>query len=296
MILQILVNSILSAMLLALIAIGFNMIFNVSKIFHLAHGAFYTSAVYLFYGLRSIIGKHLSLVPTILVSIVTSLLGIGLLILLVEYFIYRPLIKSKSNPVISLISSLCVYLVMINILILIFGNDSITLNPSYAIIIDNKFFRMTTADMVVFVFGTIVIASVLLFTRTNLYNQIKAISDSTLIAKKFGINEQRIRIIVFLVGTILVGIAGILKANQTAFEPNLGLTAILTASAAVIVGGVNSLTGTLIACFVIALLENFSVAIIPAIWKDSLTYFLLIMVLVFYRKGLISIKQRIETR
>ena len=59
---------------------------------------------------------------------------------------------------------------------------------------------------------------------------------------------------------------------------------------------VNSLKGTILACFAIALIENYSVKFLSAQWKEMLTYTLLIGVLVFYKQGLISVKQRIETR
>ena len=160
----------------------------------------------------------------------------------------------------------------------------------------NEYFKMTEAELVHLVISVVLIVAVLIFSKTKYYTHIRAITDSYEVTEKFGINVQRTRLVALTVGTVLVGIAGIMKGYEIAIEPNMGLTIVLTASVAVIVGGVNSLWGTIIACFVIALIENYSVKFISAQWKEMLTYTLLILVLVFYQQGLISVKQRIETR
>ena len=292
MLTQILFNSVISALLLSLVAIGFNLIFNATKVFHLAHGALYVCAVYGVYGFNQVLSGGMS----VGVSVVFSLALVSVLVVIVEYLVYRPLFIKNVNPTISLISSLGVYLLTVNLITFFFGNESISLNNSFSIVVSNEYFKMTEADLVHFVFSIILIVAVLLFSKTKYYTHIRAITDSYEVAEKFGINVQRTRLIALLAGTVLVGIAGIMKGYEIAIEPNMGLTIVLTASVVVIVGGVGSLRGTIIACFVIALIENYSVKFISAQWKEMLTYMLLIIVLVFYQQGLISVKQRIETR
>lgn len=293
---QILLNSIISGLLLSMVALGFNLIFNATKVFHLAHGALYVCAVYGVYGLNSILSQILPKEIAVGVSILLSLFILAIMIVLVEYLVYRPLYKKNANPTISLISSLGIYFLIVNLITFIFGNESISLNNSYSIVVSNDYFRMTESELLHLIICIILIVAILIFSKTRFYTHIRAITDSYTVAEKFGINVQKTRMIGLLAGTFLVGVAGILKGYETAIEPNMGLTIVLTASVAVIVGGVNSLRGTIIACFVIALIENFSVKIISAQWKEMLTYSLLILVLLFYQQGLISIKQRIETR
>src|SRR5678816_3992187 len=96
-----------------------------------------------------------------------------------------------------------------------------------------------------------------------------------------------------VLGTMLVGAAGLLRSYEIAIDPNVGLTITLAAAVAVIVGGVNSLYGTIVACFILALIENFSVKMLTAQWKDMLTYTLMIGVLIFYQRGIVSVKQRV---
>jgi branched-chain amino acid transport system permease protein len=296
MLTQILLNSIISALLLSLVAIGFNLIFNATKVFHLAHGAMYVSAVYALYEFNNFFKQIFPQGISVALSIILSLILISVLIIVVEYLVYRPLYRKKVNSAISLISSLGVYLLIVNLITFFFGNESISLDNNYKIVFSNDYFKLTDIELMHLIISIVLISVVLLLSRTKFYTHIRAITDNYPVAEKFGINIQRTRIISLIVGTVLVGIAGIMKGYEIAIEPNVGLTLVLTASVAVIVGGVNSLKGTIIACFVIALIENYSVKFLSAQWKDVLTYTLLIVVLVFFQQGIISVKQRIETK
>jgi branched-chain amino acid transport system permease protein len=296
MLTQIFINSIISALLLSLVALGFNLIFNATKVFHLAHGAMYVSAVYATFGFSVLLGRTLPPRVSAGIAVVLALLLISVFIVLVEYLVYRPLYRKNVNPTISMISSLGVYLLVVNLIAFFFGNESISLNNSYSIVTANEYFKLTNIELLHLVSGVSLVSTVLLLSRTRFYTHIRAITDSYSVAEKFGINVQRTRLIALVAGTLLVGAVGILRGYEIAIDPHVGLTLTLAASVAVIVGGVNSLAGTVVACFVIALIENFSVKILSAQWKDMLTYTLLIAVLIFYQQGLISVRQRVEAR
>jgi branched-chain amino acid transport system permease protein len=296
MVTQIFLNSIISALLLSVVALGFNLIFNATKVFHLAHGAMYVTAVYATFALRSLFLPILPQGLSTAVSVILSLLLISVLIIAVEYLVYRPLYLKNVNPTISLISSLGVYFLVVSIVAFLFGNESIALNNSYSIIVANDYFKLTNVELLHLITGACLISLVMILSRTRLYTNIRAVTDSYSVAEKFGINVQRTRLTALVAGTVLVGAVGILRGYEVALDPNVGLTITLAAAVAVIVGGVNSLTGTIVACFVLALIENFSVKLLTAQWKDMLTYTLMIGVLVFYQRGLVSVKQRVEAR
>lgn len=296
MLTQILLNSIISALLLSLVAMGFNLIFNATKVFHLAHGAMYVSALYATIWFRSLLTNVFPQSFSTIGSIVLALVLVSALVVVVECLIYRPLYRKNVNPSISMISSLGVYLLMVNLIAFFFGSESISLNNSYTIVTANDYFKLTNVELMHLLIGGGLIILVLLMSRTQVYTHIRAVTDSYSVAEKFGINVQRTRYVALIAGTMLVGIAGIMRGYEVALDPNVGLTITLVAAVAVIVGGVNSLTGTMVACFVIALIENFSVKILTAQWKDMLTYTLMIAVLVFYQQGLISVRQRVDAR
>jgi len=296
MVTQILLNSIISALLLALVALGFNLIFNATKIFHLAHGAMYVTTVYVTFAFRYLFAQMVPQGLADAFSIVLSLLLVSLLITAVEYLVYRPLFVKKVNPTISMISSLGVYFLIVSVIAFFFGNESIVLNNSYEIVISNNYFKLTNLEILHLVIAASLVIVSLIFSRTRYYMNIRAVTDSYSVAEKFGINVQQTRLIALLAGTLLVGAAGLLRSYEVALDPNVGLTITLAAAVAVILGGVNSLKGTIVACFILALIENFSVKILTAQWKDMLTYTLMIGVLIFYQRGLVSVKQRVEAR
>jgi branched-chain amino acid transport system permease protein len=293
---QILIYSLSSTLLLAVVAIGFNLIFNATRVFHLAHGAMYVTTVVAFAQFHKLFIQSLGAILAVVLAICLSLLLVATLILVIEYQVYRPLFKKKAHPAISLISSLAVYMLLVNLLVFFFGNESITLNHTYRVVYAGQHFRITEALLLQSVVCLAVLIAVFFFAKSAAYTHIRAITDDYTIAAKFGVPVQRSRIIALVAGTILAGIAGIVKGYETAIEPNAGLTVVLAASVAVIAGGVRSIKGTLLACLVIALIENYSVTLLSAQWKDLLIYTMLIIVLIFYKDGFMHVKQRIETK
>lgn len=262
----------------------------------MAHGAMYVSAVYATFMFNNLLRLVLPQGASIVASVILSLILISVLIVIVEYLIYRPLYRKNVNPTISMIASLGVYLLVVNVIAFFFGNESVSLNNSYRIVASSDYFKLTDVELTHLAVSVIVISVVLLLSRTRFYIHIRAVTDNYSVAEKFGINVQRTQFVALIAGTVLVGAVGIMRAHEVAIDPHVGLTITLAASVAVIVGGVNSLAGTIVACFVIALIENFSVKVLTAQWKDMLTYTLMIAVLIFYQQGLISVKQRVEAR
>jgi len=296
MLTQILLNSIIAALLLSLVAIGFNLIFNATKVFHLAHGAMYVSAVYATVMFNNLLRPILPYPIITISSIILSLLSISLLIVFIEFLVYRPLYKKGVNPTISMISSLGIYLLIINIIAFFFGNESVTLNNSYTIIASNEYYKLTNVELMHLAISLVLLSVVFILSKSKFHTYIRAITDDYSVAEKFGINVQRTRFIALVAGTVLVGAVGIMRAHEVAIDPSVGLTITLAAAVAVIVGGVRSLAGTVLACFIIALIENYSVKILTAQWKDMLMYVLMIAVLLFYQQGLVSVRQRVEGR
>ncbi|MCI0668057.1 MAG: hypothetical protein L0Y43_08390 [Methylococcaceae bacterium] len=102
MIVQLIFNSIVSGLLLALVSLGFGLIFSTTKVFHLAHGAIYVCGAYCYFWLA---GTGL---PLWLSAIITAVFTAALAALC-EWLVYRPLDDKKSGQAITLISSMGIY-------------------------------------------------------------------------------------------------------------------------------------------------------------------------------------------
>lgn len=284
---QIFFNSMVSALMLALVALGFNLIFNATRVFHLTHGAIYVMGVFVAYSLQSGLGNWVSVPIAIVVSI-----GIALL---VERWVYLPLAQRHASAAISLISSLGVYTFLINLLAFFFGNEGVALdNSTQTFIYENAYFHINGIEAKQLLIGGFCLVGLYFFSQTRWYRNIRAVTDSYEVSEKFGISVQQTRYIAMAVGSLLAIVSGLLNGFYTSTNPHDGLAITLMATVAVIVGGVRSLWGTSLACLVIALIDNFSVKILSQRWREVVIYALLIFVLLFFKEGLFSGKNRIE--
>jgi branched-chain amino acid transport system permease protein len=116
------------------------------------------------------------------------------------------------------------------------------------------------------------------------------------VASVLGVNTKRIRLIAMIIGGLFVAIASILKLYDTGMDPYSGLTITLSASVAVIVGGSNSLKGTIIASLLIASLQTITEWFLSSQWKEGMTFLLLILVILWRTEGIVSFKMRVEEK
>lgn len=285
-IIQILFNSIVSGLILSLVAIGFTFIFRVTKVFHLAHGGIYVTGAFSCWWM-------LTKTNNWFVSLLFALIVVSFLIYLIEKTIYLPLNKKQSNQSISLISSMGLYIVIINALALLFGNENKIIENSISGSFEIGNIIITKIQVVQVIVGTIATTAFLTYlklTKSDLVLQ--SVSDNETISKVFGINTERERVKVFISGSILVCIAAILKTLEVGIDPHAGISITLTAAVVTIL--VSRLNVTLIITFsiVLTLLQNSIEWFLDAQWKEGITFLILLLVILFRTEGIISYNLR----
>ncbi len=286
---QIIVNAIINGLLVTLVAVGFNVIFSTTRIFHLAHAALYVLTVYLFLALQNTIG--------VFGAIIGSLVGTALVAWLIEKLVYRPLISQTSNSVVSLISSMGVYLFIINAIALFFGNEVKVINSNISASYNIMGITFTFVQLMQLVISTTILAVVFFV----LYNSrigltMRAVAEDATIAAVMGIPVKTVRISSLVLGSVLAGIAALLKAWDIGIDPYSGMSITFAAAVAVILGGTKSFYGTLIAAVTIAIIQNLIEFWLSAQWKDGITFGLLLVALLFRTEGIVSNLLRIEER
>jgi len=289
MILQIIINSLINGLLLALVALGFHIIFTATKVFHIAHGGIYVAGVYFYIWSSKFLG--------IFSAIAFSLFFAFVLGLLVELLVYKPLAKKSSNENISLISSLGVYIIIINIIALIFGNETKILDNTLHSSIELGQLIITKPQLWQIAYSIPAIIFFIFFMKSTGYGlKIRAISDNPILARVVGIKIQKIRYIVFGIGSVMAGIAAILKGFDTGIDPYSGMAITLSAAVVVIIGGTKSLYGTIIASIMLAVIQNFTEFFLSAQWKDTVTFSILIIVLLWRTEGILQFKIRTDEK
>lgn len=283
---QILLNSLVSGLVLSLVAIGFTYIFRVTGVFHLAHGGIYVAGAFSCWWI-------LTRTNSWFVAIVSAMAIITILIYSIEKTVYLPLNKKQSNQSISLIASMGLYVVVVNIVALLFGNDNKTILNSISGTYELGDIIFTRVQIIQAIVGILAISTFSLylkFTKSNLV--MRSVSDNETISKAFGINTENERIRVFVTGSILACISAILKTIEVGIDPHAGMGVTLTAAVVAIL--VSRLNVLLILAFtvVLTLLQNSVEWFLDAQWRDGITFLILLFAILFRTEGIISYNLR----
>ncbi len=294
MLLQLIFNSLVSGLLLSMVAVGFNLIFNTTKVFHLAHGVFFIMGAYVVIEIK----KHFSEINAAFyfTSLIAAILVVSLFAFLVEKFVYQPLAKRNAGQAITLISSLGVYIFFINLIALLFSNENkfIAIDMRSSILLGKLI--IVPIQIVQLVVTLLLLAGLLLFTRSKLFLKIRAVTSQETVAAVLGVNTAMIRLFAMAAGSALAAIAGILKFYDTGINPYSGMSVTLSAAVAVIIGGSGSIKGTIAASLLICFLQTLTEWFLSAQWKEGMTFILLIAVILWKTEGIVSFKMRVEEK
>jgi len=289
MLLQFLINGIASGALIAIMAIGFWFIYRATSLFHIAHGGVYTAAAYIFYSLYISNGISLSLASLL------SLTFSGILGLIMYFVVYSPLEKKHASEGIKFISSLAIYIFIVNIIALIYGNETKMLSEWTSKSISFGNIIIIKIQIYEFIsFLILLMASYLFVKRTKSGRAIRAIGDNPLLFKAIGLNEKWVKGMVFVIGSAIAGVASILAGLDVGIDPRIGMSALLNAVVAVIVGGVKKIEGVVLGAFLIAIIQNLVIWQFSARWESAATFLVLVIVLLYKSGGLLVVKRRIE--
>lgn len=289
MIIQILINSLINGLLLALVAVGFHIIFSATKIFHIAHGGIYIIGAYFYLWSSPVVGVASGIILSVVFAF---LLGV-----LIEWSVYKPLLKKSSNENIALISSLGVYIIIINVVALLFGNETKILDNTIRESLTFGEIIITRPQVWQLIFALPLIALFLTFIKVTGYGlKIRAISDNPVLARVTGIKTQNIRYIVFGIGSVMAISAALLKGFDTGIDPYSGMAITLSAAVVVIIGGSSSLYGTILASIMLAIVQNFTEFFLSAQWKDTVTFTILIIVLLWRTEGILQFNVRVDEK
>ena len=284
---QQILNGLIIGLVYALIALGLTLVYGVLRVIHLAHAATYALGAYVAATLL-----NAALVP-LPVAVLLGIAAAGILGVLVERFIYRPLLTSK--PIAPLIAGLGVYFIFQDTVKNLFGPyalpfgktgepGGLTLGP----------LRVSEAQILVVVVCILLIAVVfLLISQTRFGLQIRAVADRRDMSSAVGINVHGIVSLTFLLASVLAGVAGILIANMySTVYPTMGLDYTLRALAVVVVGGLGSVSGAVIASLLLGVTEAVLVGMLDLpIGQDGIAFIFLVAVLLIRPQGIFGARQ-----
>jgi len=295
---QIILNGLIAGLLYSLVALGFSLIYSATRIFHVAHGAIYTAAAYFFLAGTLILSPiHVAAGLTFPLVIAFTLASTSIFAAVSEVLVYRPLESRGASALVTFISSLGIYIVSVNLIAILFGNETKLLNPNNEIARTIGPVVVTRVQLIQIGVSVLAVLAVLFVIKaTSLGRNIRALSDSPTLISVLGADPDKIRMLVFIVGSLLAASSALLKGLDVGVQPNVGLPIVLTATVAVIIGGVGSHVGAVLSALILGVTQNLVAGFFSAEWKDAVIFVLFIAVLVFRREGLLATQLRLEER
>jgi len=303
---QIFVNGVISGSIYILIALGFTIIYRTVKFFHFAHGAVYASGAYLAYTVFScwllVFSSEEPVVSDWLLvvrwtgAVLAGIAGAGIIGVVIDRVVYRPLRKRKAPNLVFLLASFGVFIFIQNLLQLIFGAQILTIRTG-PVKEGHHIFGAVITDiqiLILVVSCLLVVCLWLFIQKTKLGKAMRAVADDPLAASIVGINPERIILAAFAIGSALAGAAGILVSLETNIEPTMGMNAILKGIIASIIGGIGSIPGAMFGGLFLGLAENLGIWKISAGWKDCIAFVILIVFLLVRPGGVMNVKPQGE--
>jgi branched-chain amino acid transport system permease protein len=269
--------------LLALVAVGFSLVWGVMNVINFSHGALAVTGAYLAW----LLNLHFGLDPFLAIPIVAvALFGLG-------YVMQRGLINLVINAPIflTLLLTFGLNLVILNVLQLLFTADDRSIDTTYA----SQSFAVGTVNIpygrlaACFLALAITFALAMVMTRTRLGHAIGATGMDRGAARLMGIRARHIYAVTFGIAAALAGVAGTMIATVGSFNPT-STPGQLTLDAFVIsvLGGLGNTYGALVGGLVLGLAESLGGLLLTGTWVNAIAMGVLIVTLIIRPSGLIG--------
>jgi branched-chain amino acid transport system permease protein len=303
---QYLINGLVFGALIALIALGYTMVYGIIELINFAHGdlfmlgCFFALQLAIFCGVANPKGEAVPGTSTLSVALVLALMLIGsvvfcsLLNVAVDRVIYKPLRNApKLAP---LVSAIGVSFVFMNVGL--FWGGATDVNFPKLISEENLFpgsgisFRAKDAMVLAITIPTMIALTV--FVRyTSLGKAMRATAQNPVAAQLMGINVDRVIAATFAIGGALAGIGSVtysLQINTIGYQ--MGFQNGLYAFTAAVLGGIGNIPGAVLGGLLLGVVRSLASAYIGESWSDAIVFSILIVILIFRPNGLLGARVR----
>lgn len=286
---QVLLNGAISGLTLAVLALSFMVVYLPCRVFYLALAGIYALVPYITLSCL----RHGW--PVWLAAVAAIATGIGAS-LLCELINHAPLERKRASPGAHLIASLGLYLILVQIVAIVWGNETQVLRAGIDTVFRFGEAIILTRAQVMAGFGSLVLLTAFYFWLrfSNLGLQLRAMADNPIQLALHGYNIRRLRLFTFAMSGFLASASALAVANDVGFDPHGGLPVLLLAIVAVIVGGNTSFLAPVLGGLLLGVTRAAAVWHWSARWQDAVTFLLLALFLLFRPHGILGRKMRLE--
>ena len=274
------INGLSIGVAVVLIALGLTIIFGLLDVINMAHGEFYAIGAYLAVAL-------LATGMSFWWALVLTPLLMAVLGFVTERGLIQRVFHSKDRHTLTLLLTFGVAVVLEDALKIAFGANPLRLEAPISGATEMLGLFFPNYRLFVMLFGGALIAAVwLLVFRTSLGAIVRAAAYDRNMSASLGVPVQLVYAGTFAFGVALAGIAGVLLAPIYSVFPTMGKDFVLIAFSVVIIGGMGSIKGALLAGLVLTQVQSISSLYISPVWSDPLLFGIMVLVLMWRPQGL----------
>jgi branched-chain amino acid transport system permease protein len=292
---EILIYGTVNSIIFALIALGFTLVYGVSRVPNFAHGSIYVLVGFLTWSFVNDLNLNYA-VAIILSLAIASIIGL---------LIYRiVLIRLRGMATSEIIASFAVSLIILEGLRMqgIAGFKGF-IGPFYVLkpFVDGKIelfgIFVDYQRLIIIGAGVILVIALSVFTHhTKIGLSLRAIAQDERAAMMLGVNSDRMAMIAMSIGSALAGLAAVTILPLGNVTAEVGYRVLIYALAVCIIGGLGSWGGAILAAFVIGFAMKISTALFGALWESVVLVGTIILILLFRPSGLLGKQKELEER
>jgi branched-chain amino acid transport system permease protein len=278
-------NAVQYGLLLFLVASGLTLIFGIMGVINLAHGSFYMIGAYMAFALTPIVGQAFGggFFAVLLVgTVLAALLGY-----LLEWAFYSYLYEREHLQQVLMTYGLI--LVFEEIRSLLVGDDVHGVKAPPILAGSLPLGEMMTYPVYrLFISGVCIALAIgmwLVFTRTRLGMMIRAGATNREMVQSLGIDIKFLYRVVFAAGVAIAALAGMVAAPVSSVYPGMGSSVLIICFVVVVIGGIGSIKGALVAALLIGVVDTFGKVVLPEA-SGVLVYLLMAVILLWKPDGL----------
>jgi len=272
-------NGIMLGSTYAMVALGLTLVFGILHVPNFAHGNLYMLGAYVTFFLITLYGFGFW------TALVSSMILLGLVGMLVERFVYRPL---NGQPHINMfISAIGLLVLLENSVAVVWGTSAKRISNPYPDSVELLGITTTQQRLIVIIAAIVMIILLQLFIKKTIHGTtIEAVAQDREGAQLVGINVNWVSSMTFAISSAFAAAAASLMAPIFMITPTMGALLVMKAFVIIILGGLGSMQGAIFGGYLLGLVEALGGGYISAAYKDVFAFGALVLILAVKPTGL----------
>ncbi len=282
-----LANGIVIGSTYALLGSGLALIYGTMRVLHFSHGAFYMLGAYFTFFMVVLYG-----IPAI-IAIPAAAIAVAAIAAIVQKLTIAPVMRQEGWAFSTIAVTLGLAIIMQNLALLLWGEQYQTVPYYVEGVVDLGFVLISWQRVLILGVSLVTIVAMTVLLKYSRFGRaVRATAQDAEAAAVVGVPAKAVHTFTFAIGCGLASIGGSLLAPIYAVNPWMGLVVILKGFVVVIIGGLGSFPGAILAGFLLGIVEAIGITFTSPEWRDVISYALVIIVVWLYPEGLFGMKER----